>query len=440
MQRAQTSVENIRILNPKLYKDLRTKQEDRIYPYYAGFSLSFAHELLSSMELRPDSTIFDPWNGSGTTTHSALELGHHAIGFDLNPAMVVVAKARMLSPLDYPSLLAIANSLVEQASTDPICDEVGLTDPLEAWLLPSSASSIRALERRVNRTLISTDQYVPIHDNAAIDRLSPLAAFFYVCLFRTTRRLLESFIPSNPTWVKVPKSKNERKRPIRSVIFETFLKEAKDLISAGSAVLLPAGQELNAALRIGNAERIDLKSNSVDAVVSSPPYCTRIDYAVSTALELAVLGYGKSEFEGLRRSLTGTSTVERTIGEIHDAWGPLCLNFLEKMKVHPSIASAGYYFKNHVQYFRSISFSINEIARVLRPNGLCFLVAQDSYYKDIHNDVPAIISEMAGSAGLQLVRRVDFSTSQSMAKVNLKSKQYVSRRSATESVLCFRNS
>ncbi|WP_175149462.1 DNA methyltransferase [Paraburkholderia ultramafica] len=104
MRRAPIPVEDITISNPKLYKDLRTKQEARIFPYYAGFSNSFVHDLLTSLELRPESIIFDPWNGSGTTTQSALDLGHRAIGFDLNPAMVVVAKARMLSPLDHPSL------------------------------------------------------------------------------------------------------------------------------------------------------------------------------------------------------------------------------------------------------------------------------------------------------------------------------------------------
>ncbi|MFM0567048.1 DNA methyltransferase [Paraburkholderia caledonica] len=441
MRRTPIPVEHITISNPKLYKDLRTKQEARIFPYYAGFSNSFVHDLLASLELRPESIIFDPWNGSGTTTQSALELGHRAIGFDLNPVMVVVAKARMLSPLDHPSLSAIACSLVEQAKNDSTVKKIDAADPLMTWLSPSSASSIRALEHRINRTLISSDEYVSIRDNAAIDRLSPLAAFFYVCLFRTTRKLLENFIPSNPTWVKIPKSKSERRRPSQNLIFEAFVNETESLISSGGAIQpVPMRNEENVAIKIGNAERLDLKSSLVDAIISSPPYCTRIDYAVSTTLELAVLGYGKSEFELLRRSLTGTSTVEPKAGEVDESWGPMCLDFLDKMRAHPSIASKGYYFKNHVQYFRSMSLSIREIARVLKPNGLCFLVAQDSHYKDIHNDVSSIISEMAGAAGLRLTRRVDFSTSQSMVKVNRKSRLHLPRRHSTESVLCFQNS
>ncbi|WP_410712175.1 DNA methyltransferase [Bradyrhizobium sp. BEA-2-5] len=41
--------------------------------------------------------VLDPWNGSGTTTSVANGAGLTAVGIDINPAMAVVAKAR-LSP------------------------------------------------------------------------------------------------------------------------------------------------------------------------------------------------------------------------------------------------------------------------------------------------------------------------------------------------------
>ena len=42
--------------------------------------------------------MLDPWNGSGTTTYAAAQLGHSSIWLDLNPVMVIVARARLLSP------------------------------------------------------------------------------------------------------------------------------------------------------------------------------------------------------------------------------------------------------------------------------------------------------------------------------------------------------
>ena len=117
MQLQSTSIDSIAISNPKLYKDLKSSKESRIFPYYAGYSSEFSNNLLSTLGLSQNSIIFDPWNGSGTTTRSAFTNGFDSIGFDLNPSMVLVAKARLLSPLEHPSLVAIAKSLVEQART-----------------------------------------------------------------------------------------------------------------------------------------------------------------------------------------------------------------------------------------------------------------------------------------------------------------------------------
>ena len=49
-----------------------------------------------------------------------------------------------------------------------------------------------------------------------------------------------------------------------------------------------------------------IKEQSVSHILSSPPYCTRIDYAVATALELGLLGYTRTEFNSLRLSLLGS--------------------------------------------------------------------------------------------------------------------------------------
>ena len=65
------------------------------------------------------------------------------------------------------------------------------------------------------------------------------------------------------------------------------------------------------------------------------------------------------------------------------------------------------------------------------------MVVQDSYYKDIHNDVPKIVSEMADDYGLSLRRRADFESNRSMVGMNKHARKYVAKRKNNESVLCF---
>ena len=91
----------------------------------------------------------------------------------------------------------------------------------------------------------------------------------------------------------------------------------------------------------------------------------------------------------------GTSTVPSTSGIADSKWGRTCNSFLEGVREHPSKASSGYYYKSHVAYFGSLYRSLRELARVLKDGGHLILVVQDSYYKDIHNDLPLIVAEMA---------------------------------------------
>jgi hypothetical protein len=71
------------------------------------------------------------------------------------------------------------------------------------------------------------------------------------------------------------------------------------------------------------------------------------------------------------------------------------------------------------------------------PGGKGMIVVQDSYYKDIHNNLPQVFIEMALSHGLELERRVDFRQRRTMAGINPAVKPYRSTASAVESVLCF---
>ncbi|MDU8193235.1 hypothetical protein BV326_00292 [Pseudomonas syringae pv. actinidiae] len=69
----------------------------------------------------------------------------------------------------------------------------------------------------------------------------------------------------------------------------------------------------------------------------------------------------------------------------------------------------------------------------------CVLVVQNSYYKEIRNDVAAMIEEMASGLGMNVVGRSDFSASRSMVDLNQRSQKYVNNRSTLESVIFLEN-
>ncbi len=135
--------------------------------------------------------------------------------------------------------------------------------------------------------------------------------------------------------------------------------------------------------------------------------------------------------------MMGTPTIDKTKNYDSDDWGRTCSRFLSSIQRHPSKASSTYYLKYYRQYFASAFASLREIDRVLKKSGRCVLVVQDSYYKEIRNDLPYIFIEMANGLGWSLKQKVDFHIKQTLAGVNPEVRPYRKTFQATESALVF---
>lgn len=428
-----SNIDDVVVSNPKR---LNNKGYETWYPYYAGFSSDFVLNILNSLALDSNTFIADPWNGSGTTTLMASKKGYQSIGFDLNPVMIIAAKATLLNTSEFSSLLPLAHDIISKSSTKSE-DEESLSDPLTTWFIPSSALFIRRIEKSIQRLLVESTTYSYLKASAKVNDLSCLASFYYVALFRTLRQLTSSYYTSNPTWIKIPDKKN-RLRPNQSLVLETFKNEVTSMLFAIQESGFAEGAY--SSLRLASSSAIPLESENVDLIITSPPYCTRIDYAVATLPELTLLGFHVDEdFKVFRSSLIGNSTVPKKLPKVCYEWGATCNKFLKQVLTHSSKASASYYFKNHVQYFDSIYNSIIEIKRVLKPGGCCILVVQDSYYKDIRNDLATIIKEMFDNNGVNLIRQENFISERNMDRINPNNKKYRHQTRPVESVLFLRN-
>jgi len=267
--RKKNTFRHLVIENPKRNAGSSKTSDERLFPYYAGYSKGFAEQLLGTLSLDDKAIILDPWNGGGTTTLAASKIGLASVGFDLNPVMVIVAKASLLPQHEVSSLIPLAQTLIDQATLRD--DHCIAEEPLCEWLLPGNANFIRQLESEINRTLVSHDFYLPLTTEKALSQISALGAFYYVALFRTVRRLLKCFIPTNPTWVKRPHSR-ERKRPTQGVIHDIFLNEVRLLTqNLNNPKNLSNDENGATTISLGNAEALSLPNASVDAIVTSPP-------------------------------------------------------------------------------------------------------------------------------------------------------------------------
>jgi tRNA G10 N-methylase Trm11 len=185
----------------------------------------------------------------------------------------------------------------------------------------------------------------------------------------------------------------------------------------------------------GDSRALELRDDSVDLVITSPPYCTRIDYVVSTKPELLLLGYQGDEIDGLRRENIGAPVIVDKEITPRPVWGAICNEVLQGVNDHESKASRSYYLPLYLQYFRDAEQSLREIQRVLRPGGEAAIVVQSSYYKELEIPLGDIYVEMSRNLGLQADIGRREVVKQHMAHINTKSSEYVKNKVYYEDVV-----
>jgi hypothetical protein len=353
--------------------------------------------------------------------------------------MVVVARARLLAASEADSIEPLAADVIGDVRTG--CKSFDAADPLNCWFTTETAQSIRAIEGSIRRHLVG--KMTITRSGTKLDRISGMAATFYIALFSICRALVKPFQSSNPTWLRRPKQGEVKVEATLAFIAQRL---ADNLRSMAAALATESAQSNFLVSERGvwevshaDSTSADLAAESVDLILTSPPYCTRIDYTAATRIELAILSplLGSSS-EDLGRHMIGSTRVpEHTITPLAD-WGATCNTFLEALGKHPSKASSGYYYLTHLDYFSKMSQSLSNLVKWLKRGGIAILVVQDSFYKDQHNDLPTIIGEMAEAQGLALARRQKFPLRRTMAGINPRARVYRASSGAVESVLCFR--
>lgn len=341
---------------------------DGWYPYYAGFSSSFA---VAALQAVPGTRVLDPWNGSGTTTTAAAHLGLTATGVDLSPFACLIAQAKAASFGSAKDALALGHRSIAGVRTSTPSAE------LKQWMPASVAAAFESIAKSI---LNGSSNWPP----------APQQAFALLCLIRAARIVAPPKGGSNPTWFRPPARRKRPRRALAEVFIETIAELATDEIGA---------PKVSPTVLLGDARRLPVQSSTIDVVLTSPPYCTRIDYAASTAFELACLRCcaGAGDLGDLRRELMGTTMIrERTAKDVPVRWANGVKSLLEQVRSHRSYASGVYYFKNFWQYFSDADSALGELSRVLRPGGVAAMVLQTSFYKEILIDLPNLYLEMAG--------------------------------------------
>ena len=313
--------------NPTYYYQIIQKNRTRsvnqylthwIYPYKGKFHPQMIRALLNIIGLEQGDTVLDPYIGSGTTALEAQLLGINCIGIDVSPLCVIQSK-------------------VKTESIDVLSEILEWKDEIIKNIEPS-------LFNMNGNTIDNTINIIP---NGRVRNFYKMAKL--VSISDNVRR-----------------GKDFKTAFVKNI--EMMIASVSDYIEIKNDLNLKLG---NIDIKTGDSRSLPLENNSIDGIITSPPYSIALDYVSNDAHALEEFGYNLSE---IREEFIGVRGKGLTRIDLYN----------DDMKN-----------------------SLEEMYRVLKPNKYAAIVIGNATYMKQEVKTVEFTINYAEKIGFKLVKNID---------------------------------
>jgi len=366
------------------------------YNYLEEFPYSLIEQKMKGYSLDSDAVVLDPFCGSGTTLVSAKMFGFNTIGFDVNPLMTFISKVKTTWKID---LAEFKKAIKEVAKTFLDCvkniDTIKFKNDfmsvmrkkeINQWLSPVLQKEVSLLNDIINEV-----------KDEKIKRLL-LMAMSKSCFDA-------SYVSLCPGTTFYPFRKKEE-------FWDLFSKKTAQMYN--DLKLLQEHNNYGKSRIINdtclNAQKY-IDKDSIDFIITSPPYPNDLEYTRQTRLELYLLDFVRSmeDIQQIKRKMTKGSTKlifkesnsEQYIYNFEDI-----IEISDKIYQQTKDKKWGFDYPRMIrEYFGDMYLCLKEIYPLLRNGSHFLLVVGDQTIKGVLIPVGDILINMAKNIGYNNCRK-----------------------------------
>lgn len=390
---------------------------DRRFHDWYRFVLSFPPHLvrdyLTKFGLGRNHRVLDPFCGTGTTLVEAKLNGVEAIGIEANYFTHFASSIKLNWEIDVEALRftykSIASKVEEKLEAADIDDAIGITGKSNHGnLLSLPPDSLKLLIKNsisplpLHKALLLLEEIDHYQDQAFHGHLRLALANALVFSISNLR-----FGPE----VGVGKIK-----PDSPVLFpwKAEMKKICEDIESVIGLDYPKAQVL---LGDSRASISEIPDNSIDAIITSPPYPNEKDYSRTTRLESVLLGFieDKSELRSLKKTFLRSNTrgvykadTDNNYVKDNQEIQTIVRNIENRRReLGKTSGFEKMYHRVTEEYFGGMARHLQEIQRVLRPGAkLAYVVGDQASYLQIMIRTGQLLANIAADLGYK-VDRID---------------------------------
>ena len=367
--------------------------------FVLGYSPRFPEYILNSEKINSEKIILDPFMGTGTTLVTCKQKGINSFGIDANDFFVEVADTKLDWEIEFDEFKENIDNFLES-----------LIFHFEKIDFSQNSSYVR--ETLSLRPLNLSWRYISD---------IPFAKLFFI------KKFINEFGFSEKIFKKIKLCLNSIIVPSSNIRYGPGfgvgkIKGDEDVLGLFKKKILRMGLDIknlenksrscNSEVSLFDSRKLDdlYDKNSIDYLITSPPYPGDHEYTKHTRLELMFNEIANSvqEFRVIKKRMIRGSTTNIYKEDfdrkfVKDFESIKLITDLIDKRLKEDNATSGFeklYVKLVWEYFGGMSIHFQKTLKVLKPRGKYFLLVGDSHaFKMVHIQTAKILSEIALSIG-----------------------------------------